>query len=99
MPVPEQHSTHSSWLYQSCHAKADAHQSSGRPRLGKVAAGSTPWWLRLWIANTHRASCTNYEVKSLHTSYAFRCLIALVGPWWLMLWIANTHRASCMRRG
>ena len=35
-----------------------ADQASGRPKLGKVAAGSTPWWLRLWMAKMQRASCT-----------------------------------------
>ena len=47
------------------HAKQQkvTHQSSGSPKLGKVAAGSTPWWLRLCIANTHRASCMRQHLR------------------------------------
>ena len=30
--------------------------SPGNPSASKVCAGSTPWWLRLWMTNSARAS-------------------------------------------
>lgn len=74
-----------------------SHQSSGSPKLGKVAAGSTPWWLRLCIANTHRASCMPQTLEIPSTS-CVESQCAKAACCWLRLCIANTHRASCLRK-